>query len=184
MRHLHHLMAPGTWKQRLISEGGCGVLQQEVETHEDGRVPGQRSSGSGLHPVVLGVPWRKYPAPGRGLPPTRSPVPGFVIAQESVSACDVARAHVTGAPRMGGRQCSAPACWGLACLCSFCLSAAPLSLGPGFQKPPGRRKSWGPHQSEEVGAEQWAWDASQGGPVHPPWPSRGLRLRDRTHQSS
>lgn len=74
---------------------------------------------------------------------------------------------------MGGRQCSAPACWGLACLCSFCLSAAPLSFGSRVPvEPPGETVLGGPHQSEEVGAEQWAWDASQGGPVftHPGHP--------------
>lgn len=78
-----------------------------------------------------GSAWRKYPVPGRGLPLTCSPVPGLVIAQESV--CQLVMwlmpcAHVPGAPRMGGRQCSSPGCWGLACLlwlpfvgCTTCL---------------------------------------------------------------
>lgn len=78
-----------------------------------------------------GSAWRKYPVPGRGLPLTCSPVPGLVTAQESV--CQLVMwlmpcAHVSGEPQTGGRQCSSPACWGLACLlwllfvsCTTCL---------------------------------------------------------------
>ena len=130
-----------------------------------------------------GGAWRKYPVPGRGLPPTCSPVPGFVIAQESVCQLVMWLVH-TSQEHHGREEGSAallpagawPACG------SFYLSAAPLSFGSRVPiEPPGETVLGGPHQSEEAGAEQRAWDASQGGPVFTY--SRGLRLRDRTHHS-
>ena len=111
--------------------------------------------------------WRKYPVPGRGLPPTCSPVPGFVIAQESVCQLVMWLMH-TSQEHHGREEGSAallparawPACG------SFYLSAAPLSFGSRVPvEPPGETVLGGPHQSEEAGAEQRAWDASQGGPV-------------------
>ena len=116
-----------------------------------------------------GSAWRKYPVPGRGLPLTYSPVPGLVIAQESVYQLVMwlmPCAHVPGAPQTGGRQCSSPACKGLAACCGFCLSAAPLAFGSRVPvEPPEEMGLGGPHQSEEAGAEQRTWGTSQSGPV-------------------
>lgn len=144
--------------------GGGDTRGQEVGARPVEFRLGVTSCGSG-------GAWRKYPAPGRGLPPTCSPVPGFVIAQKSVSACDVARAQEHHGREEGSAVLLPAGAWP-AC-CSFCLSAAPLSFGSRVPvESLGEMVLGGPHQSEEAGAEQWAWDASQGGPVftHPGYP--------------
>lgn len=115
-----------------------------------------------------GSAWRKYPVPRRGLPLTCSPVPGVVIALESV--CQLVMwlmpcARVPGAPRAGGRQCSCPTGAWPAC-CGFCLSAAPLPFGSRVPvEPPEETGLRRLHQSEEAGAGQRTWGTRQGGPV-------------------
>ena len=115
-----------------------------------------------------GGAWRKYPVPGRGLPPTCSPVPGFVIAQESVCQLVMWLVH-TSQEHHGREEGSAallpagawPACG------SFYLSAAPLSFGSRVPiEPPGETVLGGPtSQRKQV-------------------QSRGLGMQARVVQSS
>lgn len=127
------------------------------------------------------------------VPSSRSGAPSHLLACAwfrdcpgvCVSACDVARARVTGAPRTGGRQCRAPACRGLACLRQLLFVSCTTFLWvQGSNRTPGGDGAWGapPVRGSRCRAEglgcKPGWSS-----LHPPWPSRGLRLRDRTHQS-
>ena len=149
-----------------------------MDTHEDREwVPAQQSSGSGLHPVVLGCL--------EEVPSSRSGAPSHLLACAwfrdcpgvCVSACDVAHAHVTGAPRTGGRQCRAPACQGLACLRQLLFVSCTTFLWvQGSSRTPRGDGAWGtpPVRGSRCRAE--------GLGCKPGWSSPALRIDDLRDQ--
>lgn len=120
-----------------------------------------------------GSAWRKYPVPRRGLPLTCSPVPGVVIAQESV--CQLVMwlmpcARVPGAPRAGGTQCSSPAYRDLACLLQLLFVGCTTSLWvQGSSRTPrgDRARETPPVRGSRCRAEDLGYEAGWAS-LHPP----------------